>query len=332
MCILSLVPLCGSSQIKTPSFAMYNNCPDYFSQISYSAGWRQPTSGTCDYFNSCNENLWVDVPENYFGYQDNDIHAYAGLCAYLNGSDYKEYIGTKIPSLVVGSTYTISVTVSLADSSSFAVDGLGVLFTTLPYSFSSHTTISFVPQVDFSSYGPITDKTNWVTLTGSFVADMPYSHLIVGCFKNSLSVTIDSLNSMSSNSLFSYYYIGEIGMSDTTYFGDSTYYPPPDTTKSPQAPSRDTIKYIFPNSFTPNGDGTNDVFRIIGHPSNEYVGYMFRVYNRWGECVYSSSNPNSGWDGTQNGIPHNLGVYFYMCEFVLNSERVLLKGDVSLIR
>jgi gliding motility-associated-like protein len=333
-----------TAQIKTPSFAKYNRCPISFSSVSYCVGWRQPTHGTCDYFNQCSPNNFVDVPNNHFGTQDNAIHAYTGLLT-LSTFDYKEYIGTRIQPLTVGQTYTMTITVSLSDSSSIATDGLGTLFTTYPISLMTTNTIPLTPQVDYSSYGPITDKVNWVTLTKTFVADSAYTHLTVGCFKPSSSlVTTPVPGGITNAPPYCYYYIGEIGEPDSTYFGDSVYAPvtetftvtPTDTTKPPrevtETAESDTAVFIFPNAFSPNNDGTNDLFRIRGLAGNDYKGYILRVYNRWGECVFMTRDANQGWDGTYHNEPQPLAVYFYYAEFGLNKKHHLIKGDVSLIR
>jgi gliding motility-associated-like protein len=56
---------------------------------------------------------------------------------------------------------------------------------------------------------------------------------------------------------------------------------------------------IFPNIFTPNGDGVNDVF---------LADYDLKVYDRQGTLMYEGT---SGWDGTHNGVEANQGVYLY---------------------
>ena len=60
----------------------------------------------------------------------------------------------------------------------------------------------------------------------------------------------------------------------------------------------------------------------------------FRIYNNWGEVIYSTNDPNaSGWDGTYKGIDQPLGVYVYTAVVTtFDGNEVLLEGDVSLIR
>lgn len=318
-------------QIVTPSFINYTTCPDDFSQVNNCVGWRQPTGGTSDYFNDCATGTIVDVPNNVFGYQDAFNKAYTGLYTLASYAmyDYKEYIGTTIAPLTVGNTYTVSITVSLSDSSNIATDGLGILFTTTPVDQPIlYSTLPMTPQVDFSSYGPITDKINWVTLTGSFVAADAYTNMTVGCFKPITTLALDTISDNLTMGGISYYYIGRIGNPDSTLPGDTTV-APIDTTKTPIP---DTADYVFPNAFTPNNDGLNDVFRIEGKGNNQYKGYTMRVYNRWGQCVFTTLDPNQGWDGSQNGIPCDVGVYIYFAAFGLNDEQHLAKGNVTLVR
>ncbi len=87
----------------------------------------------------------------------------------------------------------------------------------------------------------------------------------------------------------------------------------------------------FPNSFTPNGDGKNDVFRpiTIGHHE---IGY-FDIFNRWGQIIYSSVNEKAGWNGTIDGAPADAGTYFYTIRYkCINDQYFSEKGEVILIR
>lgn len=71
----------------------------------------------------------------------------------------------------------------------------------------------------------------------------------------------------------------------------------------------------FPNAFTPNGDGINDVFAAKeGHRS--IVDFRATIFNRWGKKLYEWTDPTGGWDGTMNGdggtnAPD--GAYYFVC-------------------
>ena len=88
---------------------------------------------------------------------------------------------------------------------------------------------------------------------------------------------------------------------------------------------------FVPNSFTPNGDGLNDVFRpiLIGMKSLKY----FRVYNRAGQLIFSTNIQNKGWDGTFKGAAQDSDVFVWMVEGVnYLGETIAEKGSVTLIR
>ena len=87
----------------------------------------------------------------------------------------------------------------------------------------------------------------------------------------------------------------------------------------------------FPNAFSPNGDGHNDVFRPI--PMRAYHRYhVFRIENRWGQTIFESSNNKAEWDGTFNGVLQDIGVYFYYLKYDCDGKTIEQKGDVTLIR
>ena len=69
-------------------------------------------------------------------------------------------------------------------------------------------------------------------------------------------------------------------------------------------------KLYVPNAFTPNSNGTNDIFRpLLTGPSAKY---HFTIYNRWGQLIFSTSNPQEGWNGIFHGQVQPNGVYIYL--------------------
>lgn len=89
--------------------------------------------------------------------------------------------------------------------------------------------------------------------------------------------------------------------------------------------------FFIPNSFTPNGDGKNDFFRLI--PFDNYKLIRFVVYNRWGTAVFNSANIDKGWDGTYNGFPQPIGAYIYYIDLKnANGEHIIKQGTVTLLR
>jgi gliding motility-associated-like protein len=87
----------------------------------------------------------------------------------------------------------------------------------------------------------------------------------------------------------------------------------------------------LPNAFSPNGDGKNDVFRVItiGH---HQIG-SFRVVNRWGQTVFETADERHGWDGTLNGTPQEIGTYFYYLKYkCADGQELEQKGEIILVR
>jgi gliding motility-associated-like protein len=91
----------------------------------------------------------------------------------------------------------------------------------------------------------------------------------------------------------------------------------------------------LPNAFTPNGDGKNDVFRPIRDyktNSGYHRYHTFRVANRWGQVVFESANNKVEWDGNYNGVPQDMGVYFYYLKYDCGGKTMEQSGDVTLVR
>lgn len=87
----------------------------------------------------------------------------------------------------------------------------------------------------------------------------------------------------------------------------------------------------IPNAFTPNGDGINDRFRFIPVGIVHYK--FFRIFNRWGQEIYSSTDFRSGWDGTYKGMPASVDTYLWILQGTdFNGREILKKGTVTLIR
>ncbi|MBS1781440.1 MAG: gliding motility-associated C-terminal domain-containing protein [Bacteroidetes bacterium] len=92
----------------------------------------------------------------------------------------------------------------------------------------------------------------------------------------------------------------------------------------------------LPNTFTPNGDGLNDVYFPKGLGVEKVND--FSIYNRWGELLYRAQNfqvndPKYGWDGVYKSEPMKADVYVYMVNATcVDGEHILLKGDVTLYR
>jgi len=84
----------------------------------------------------------------------------------------------------------------------------------------------------------------------------------------------------------------------------------------------------IPNTFTPNGDGINDLWDITALQA--YPGCNISIYNRYGSLIYNSINYPRPWDGTYNGKKLPIGTYYYIIN--LNNGKKPLAGFVTILR
>ncbi|MBL7713633.1 MAG: gliding motility-associated C-terminal domain-containing protein [Chitinophagaceae bacterium] len=90
---------------------------------------------------------------------------------------------------------------------------------------------------------------------------------------------------------------------------------------------------VIPNAFTPNSDGRNDVFRpLLQCPTQRFD---LKIFNRYGEQVFHTTEPTHFWNGDFNGREEGLGVYFYLLKVCFDypgATDEMYKGNVSLLR
>jgi gliding motility-associated-like protein len=94
----------------------------------------------------------------------------------------------------------------------------------------------------------------------------------------------------------------------------------------------------FPSAFNPNSSiQENAVFKVLGD-SRALSGFQLQIYNRWGQLIFETNDPNEGWNGTYKGQPSQMGIYVYKSIFksfesgiqpAINKE---VSGTVALVR
>lgn len=92
----------------------------------------------------------------------------------------------------------------------------------------------------------------------------------------------------------------------------------------------DNVLFV-PNAFTPNGDGKNDEFHLNGVGITEL--HFLKIYNRWGQLVFQTTDFNATWDGKINGKKSEPEVFDYFLEAVCSTGELIRKqGNITLIR
>jgi gliding motility-associated-like protein len=96
-------------------------------------------------------------------------------------------------------------------------------------------------------------------------------------------------------------------------------------------PQDDCNAVVFPNTFTPNGDGINDIFRP--NQDSNPVNYRLLIYNRQGALIFQSLSFYNGWDGTYHGNPVPFGVYYWIANYTMPGAKIATQsGSVTLIK
>jgi len=88
---------------------------------------------------------------------------------------------------------------------------------------------------------------------------------------------------------------------------------------------------FIPNIFSPNGDGSNDIFYVRG---KGFSDFQLIIYNRWGEKIFETEDNSNGWDGTYKGVLLNPGVFVYYVNATHTSDgpEIKKKGNITLVK
>lgn len=323
--------------VPNGSFEDTVKCPININYIENAVFWINPTCLTPDLFHECNNNGngYVGVPANYFGFQYARTGvAYAGIGTfYKNGSESsREYIQTHLlDTLTKGKRYCVSFYASLADSMDYATNKLGAYFSDTIISspaneFNYCLPFTFMPQV-LNTYQSLTNKTEWIEINGSFIANGGELYVTIGnFFSNANADTIYVGNGFFSPFKAAHYYIDDVSV----YLCEDTL---------PTAEPSDTNYLHIPNIFTPNTDGLNDVWQVKARGVQQLSA---AVYNRWGSLlwqqeVFADSIQNElhlSWDGRSNtGLPASAGTYYYLVTYTTTTGEIKKeKGFLTLIR
>jgi gliding motility-associated-like protein len=299
--------------VPNPGFEEISQCPSPFGEFSLLNHWFIVTDSP-DLYSICQP--MVSPLGNFYGKQlPLSGENYPGAVMYVNnGSNGREYFGVKlINKLIAGAEYCVTFYVSLADTCDYAINNIGCLFTkTIPTPTGPGNVINIAPQIlNNGVNNPLTSKTEWMKIEGSFVAQGDEEYLTIGNFSddNSTDTIFIGGSNLGIGYLASYYWVEDVTVKICNYA-------PP--------------VVVIPNIFTPNNDGINDVFYI----QTEFVGnYHLDIFNRWGVKLKELSPLDSIWDGTFNSILVNDGVYFYNINYVdLLGETFTSSGFIHLMK
>ena len=309
--------------IYNGDFELYDTCPSYTSdpliemEIEHCLGWRAPTWGSSDYFNTCNNSIngFVGVPYNVLGYQmPKSGNAYCGFLAYSqsNGGCYAglywwEYIqGQFNQPLIKDHIYYFSYYFNLSNWAAVATDEIGFYISTDAISSCSPAPLNYVPQIKSLDGYFINDTLNWVEISGFYWATGGEKYITIGNFNDSTYTDTVTFQILSGLDSYAYYYI-DAGVTEDY-----------------------TALFQLPNIFTPNGDGVNDEWIVaIDNPD-----FNVTIFNRWGNEILNRTLVDFSWNGADsNGKMCSDGVYYYLIQSKNNTDnKKKIKGFIQLVK
>ncbi|MCA0431339.1 MAG: gliding motility-associated C-terminal domain-containing protein [Bacteroidetes bacterium] len=309
---------CKAQQNLVPngSFEDTLMCPTSLNETIKCKNWFDLNNCSSDYFNSCTTSSLINVPSNYFGFQQaKSGKAYCGFYTYFNNSvstsPYREGIYTRLMNkLEINQTYHIEFFLSLADSMKYGIKNIDVAFTdTINPSFvvCSGNPSTLIP-ISLSHQNYYLEKNTWIKIEGDFVANGNEKYMVISNFNN--------------DNFTDYIVINHVVTSNTDYLG--AYYYIDDI----KLELKDTENISEEIIFTPNNDGFNDYFEIN---TKNYKEFRLMIYNRWGNTIYSSSS-YSKWDGKYKSNNCPSGTYYFLFEGKnIDDKQKIHKGYIQLI-
>jgi gliding motility-associated-like protein len=217
------------------------------------------------------------------------------------------------------------------------VDYLWYSSENMPYiTDSSFNSTIFVPTTFFVD---VTDSMNCPTTLSTFVDTFINPTLEIGYDIETSWGSLITLNPITNG--ISFWWTPETGLSCTTCPNpivnaqeSTTYYLTVQGTNG--CYNYDTITVFYdgviyaPNSFSPDGNGVNDIFYVYGEDIAEFE---LSIFDRWGEKLFYSTEMNNGWNGIYKGIPAKTETYVWKVDYTdILGESGTMYGTVTLIR
>ena len=309
-----------SSQNLAPNYSFEDTtmCPAIYAEFGgYVTKW---AGGFPAYFSPyCSDSPAGGMPKNDIGYQyPHSGHAYAGIYTFIDSAydsfyaNLRDYLQDSLISpLKAGIKYYVTFYVNLADSEKYACNSIGAYFSdsALAYHPSRRVKSFLTPQIENDTANHLTDKINWMKVSGSFIAAGGEKYIIIGNFKDDAHSDTVFVNSPAHKENIwtnAYYFIDDVIVTTDSNYADSLF---PTSVQNLNRP----IEYIrvFPNP-------SNGMFTIAVESEKLKVESTVEVYNMLGQKVYAAplNPPIRGTSSTTISLPNGegrggAGIYLY---------------------
>lgn len=339
--VVLLLASTAQSQLINAGFESYSSLPTNTGQFSRALGWYNAgsTLASPDYYHYSASSA-ADIPQTPMAYLDAyEGNAIMGFCATGRpGDGFREYLSTQFDEpLEVGKEYILSWRMTNGEKTDVATSGLatsklGVHLSTAAPAQNETNFLNHTPQLRIDT---LWYSKSWNLISFSFIADQPYNFLTLGVFFSDGDIQI--VDKVPGNSQYAYYFVDDFFLKQVPDgFDPIDANPPRDDSPRPTPDPQITAiePFFIPNSFTPNGDGQNDIFiPIAGTVKN----WEICIYSHWGDKVFYSSDSNLGWDGIYEGKNAPSGCYVWEVSYSVSTDEFgegknIRRGLLHLIR
>lgn len=308
-----IIPIRAQNLVMNGSFEDSVNCqsfiPDYaevtmpYTGISNIAGSVDHHSAAC-----------LQIPWNIAGYViPQDGQAVVGFFALsINGGYRLEVPQVKLAApMLHDSLYRVSFYIYLADHSNLAINQIRVAFMVDSIYILDEINNFHLGNSQIcweSNPNAYVDHKEWKQYAFDYVATGNEKFIAISSLQKPHEIIYKIVDSYPLVSNEAYYYIDNLQVIKVAK------------------------KLVFPNVFTPNDDGINDIWAPIiqGYPE-----FTLQVFNRWGKCVFESHYLNEYWNGCDNNnlqMPCTEGVYYYLLQATHPSAQAMQSGAIHLFR
>ena len=291
----------------------------YGNFLGYVTSWGGGGGGLSYFTSQCAIGQQFEVPQNELGYQyAHSGVSYAGIYTYIDSlyspsnANGRAYLQTALTtSLKASVKYYVTFFVSLADSFKYACNDIEAYLSdsALKYPPPGYSKPYIQPQIENDTSNHLTDKVNWMKVSGSFIAVGGEKYIIIGNFKDdahSDTVFVNSSAHKENIWTAAYYFIDDVIVSADSNYADSLF----TATQTINKPKE--IVQIFPNPTTGifniqllgvSGKSSVEVYNMLGKEveseklkvesteidlSNQPAGiYLYRIISEKGELVGS---------------------------------------------
>jgi len=321
-----------AAQFPNPSFEQHTAMPQLLGEWNKTVGWNNAGSDMTglDYYH-VGASSACDLPETPFGLlnaKNGNAMMGIALCGRSN-TNKRTYLQCQLTTpLIRGKKYKFSFYLANGKSTEtsiagLAVDHIGIYLSAFAPLQVSQEPLYFAPQFSIDT---VFYSESWKQISFEYVPlidDEKFFTFGVFGSDSDRNIVIESTG----NPELGYYFVDNFSCIEID--GDNV----PDENSIEKGPSPAKINFVFvPNSFTPNGDGQNDVFTPIAENSTLV---SVEVFSRWGEPVFQAKNvQNPIWDGTNGKTVCQDGTYYYVVKYRIlkTGEEGSQSGYVTLMR